>query len=107
MSPRNISCSASFESMTAWRCVFSNDDLLAARGEAFERRGEGEPVRERLVECVSNVVRNTRPHPLQEDGGSHGDAEPQDRLVRLLDRVSVLERIHEHRRRPAQETVDD
>ena len=80
------------------RCVL-DDDRLAALGEALERRREREAVGPGVVERVAHVVRDLRADELEEHRRRHRQAEPQDRLVGLLDRVAVVERLR-HDRRP-------
>ena len=84
-----------------------DDDLLAALGVVGERLREREAVGVRLVQRLEHVVRDARADHLQQHGRRHRQAEPQDRLVGLVDRVAVLERVHQHARHPRQHAVDD
>ena len=60
-----------------------------------------------LVERVQDVVRDAGTDHLQEDGRRHRQPETEYRFVGLVDGVPVLERVHQHGRRPAEDPVHD
>ena len=84
-----------------------DDDLVLPVREVRERRREREAVGIGLVHRLEHVVRDARADELQQDGRRHRHPELDDRLVRLLDAVAVLERVHEDARHSRQHAVDD
>ena len=56
---------------------------------------------------MPNVVRDLRPDELEENGGRHRDAEPEDRLVRVLDARAVVERVGDDCTLPREHPVHD
>ena len=54
-----------------------------------------------------DVVRDPGADDLEQHGRRHRQPEPEHRLVGLLDRVAVLEGVHQHRALSAEQAVDD
>ena len=105
-SSASASSTASWISSTRARRVL-DDDRLAALGQALERRREREAVGPGVVQRVAHVVRDLRPDELEQDRRRHRQAEPEDRLVGLLDRVAVVERLGHDGALAAEQAVDD
>ena len=89
------------------RRVAGDVDLVARRRSrrASARAGTG-PGRRR----ASSRARGSRPAgrpSASSDRRRHRHPQPEHRLVRLLDRVAVLERVHQHARHAGQHAVDD
>ena len=59
------------------------------------------------MERVQDVIGDAGTDHLQEHGRRHRQAETEHRLVGLVDGVPVLQRVHQHRGRPAEDAVDD
>ena len=95
------------ERLDAAPVVAPDRDLVFPVGVVLEGLEEREPVGIRLVERVEDVVCDAGSDHLEEHGRGHGHPEPQNRLVRLLDRVALLERVHQHGRHAGQDTIDD
>ena len=98
-SSASASSTAVVELVDAPRRVL-DDDGIASLGEAFERGREREAVGPGVVQRVAHVVRDLRADELEQHGRRHRQAHPQHRLVRLLDGVAVIERLHDHRALP-------
>ena len=92
ISSASASSTASFTLVDGRRPLL-DDDRLVRRPRSRERRREREPVREGGVHRLEHVVRDARADHLQQHRRRHRQAEPEHRLVGLLEGVAVLERL--------------
>ena len=77
-----------------------------AVGQRLQDGRAREAVGPRLVERQEDVVRDTRADHREERRRGHRQAEAQGRLVRLLERRSLVECLHQDRRLARQHPVD-
>ena len=87
--------------------VARDDDVHLSVREVLERRREREAIGECVVQRVEDVVRDPRADHREQRRRRHRNTDPQRRLVGLLERVAVLERLHENARLAREQAVDD